>query len=69
MPLSFRQNCQGSIVATARVLADLLNQAFSVHLCVYGHRNSATFHNPLPSSNMVFTISTLIAGSLSTGGQ
>ena len=48
--MSFRQNCQCSTVATERVLADLLNQAFSVHLCEYGHRNSAKVHNPLPSS-------------------
>ena len=46
MSLSFRHNCKCCSVATARmhVFSDPLNQAFSVHLCEYSHRNSAKVH-------------------------
>ena len=44
MPLSFIHNCQCCSLAAAKVLSDLLNQAFAVHLCEYSHGNSATIH-------------------------
>ena len=47
MLLSFRQNYHCCSVATARVLSDLLNKAFSEHRSVRiycSHRNSATVH-------------------------
>ena len=74
MPLSVRHNCQCCSVTAARVLHDLLNQAFSVHLCEYSRigtlRQLQTYipyiTYPLPSSKMLFSkvISRLLKWSL-----
>ena len=36
----FNNNCQCCSFVAVRVLSDLLNQAFSVHLCELSHSNS-----------------------------
>ena len=40
----FDNNCKYCSVATARIHSDVLNKAFSVHLCDYSHGNSAKAH-------------------------